>query len=99
MSADMPSLTYERFYTADRSRENLQRLNATYAARTAALVPFTAVSTYGRTATTHSKKNPIALKENLRAQTKTELPSRSTTLDAMTVQWEGGLVEAPPELI
>jgi hypothetical protein len=99
MSADMPSLTYERFYTADRSRENLQRLNATYAARTAALVPFTAVSTHGRTATTHSKHNPIALKENLRAQTKTEVPSRSTTLDAMTLQWEGGLAGAPPELI
>ena len=92
MSADMPSLMYERFYTADRSRENLQRLNASYAARTAALVPFTAGST-------DSKRNPIALKENLRAHTKTEGPSRSTSLDAMTMQWEGGLAESPPELI
>ena len=100
MSADMPTLTYERFYTADRSQQNLQRLNATYAARTAALVPFTAVSSKpGRTATTHSKQDPIVLKENLRAQSKLELPSRSNNLDSMTMQWESGLAEAPPELI
>lgn len=98
MSADMQTLTYERFYTVDRAQQNLQRLNATYAARTAGLVPFTAVSAQGRAATTRSKQDPV-LKENLRAKTKLELPSRATTVDAMTLKWESGLAEAPPELI
>jgi hypothetical protein len=79
MSADMPTLMYDRFYTADRSRINMQRLNATYAARTAALVPFTEVVGGGgatRTSINHSKANPIALKENVRA--KTILPAMSS---------------------
>ena len=99
MSADMQTLTYERFYTFDRAQQNLQRLNATYAARTAALVPFTAVSAQGHTGTARSKQDPVQLKENLRAKTKLQLPPRSTTLDAMTLKWESELAEAPPELI
>lgn len=61
MSADMPTLEYERFYTADSSWQNLQRLNATYAARTAALVPFTATSSQASHADTHTIHKPITL--------------------------------------
>ena len=43
MSADMPTLLYEKLSTAERSRHNREHLNASYASRTASLKSFTEV--------------------------------------------------------
>jgi hypothetical protein len=79
MSADMPTLMYDRFYTSDRSRINLSRLNATYAARTASLLMFTEVGE-------GSASSPVLLKENIRGQTISTRPPKpkQPTLDSMT---------------